>query len=366
MHKLKSAFVILLVITIILAALAACSGNGKKTNWENFNYSDGIKENGFWKGVKALKFVELCDYTGIAIPNSIHSISKKSVHDKIFEYLSSFATDEEVTDRAIIDGDTVNIDYVGTVDGEEFEGGSTNGNGADVTIGVTSYIDDFLEQLIGHTPGETFDIEVTFPEDYGVENLNGKDAVFATTVNYILEKKYPELTDEFVRENFLEERGWNTAAEMETEVKSEMQKKAVFEYLEEYIVANSTVSTVPESMVDYQQNAMLKYYKNLADNYGIDFEDLMISYFGFKNIDEFLAENLDKSVETAKYYLIIQAIAEDLKLDVSEQDISEYFMNYFNTDDYSGYQDQFGMPYLKLVALGQKVLDYLSENAVLE
>ena len=85
------------------------------------------------------------------------------------------------------DGDTVNIDYVGSVDGEEFEGGNTNGAGADLTIGSGSYIDDFEEQLIGAHPGDTVEVKVTFPENYGNEELNGKDAVFTVTVNGIYE-----------------------------------------------------------------------------------------------------------------------------------------------------------------------------------
>lgn len=85
------------------------------------------------------------------------------------------------------DGDTVNIDYVGTVDGVEFEGGNTNGAGADLTIGSGTYIDNFEEQLIGAHPGDVVTVNVTFPENYGKENLNGKAAVFTVTVNGIYE-----------------------------------------------------------------------------------------------------------------------------------------------------------------------------------
>lgn len=91
------------------------------------------------------------------------------------------------TSLEIEDGDKVNIDYVGTVDGVEFEGGNTEGNGADLTIGSGSYIDDFEDQLIGAHPGDTVTVNVTFPEDYGNDELNGKDAVFTVTVNGIYE-----------------------------------------------------------------------------------------------------------------------------------------------------------------------------------
>ena len=94
---------------------------------------------------------------------------------------ASLQTDTSLT---IEDGDTVNIDYVGSIDGVEFEGGNTKGNGADLVIGHT-YIDDFEEQLIGHHPGDSVDVTVTFPEDYGKDELNGKEALFKVTINGI-------------------------------------------------------------------------------------------------------------------------------------------------------------------------------------
>ncbi len=97
---------------------------------------------------------------------------------------STYSTDTSLT---VADGDTVNIDYVGSIDGVEFSGGSTNGAGTDLVIGSGSYIDDFEEQLIGAHPGDTVDVTVTFPEDYGVDDLNGQEALFEVTINGIYE-----------------------------------------------------------------------------------------------------------------------------------------------------------------------------------
>lgn len=97
---------------------------------------------------------------------------------------ASYSTDTSLT---VEDGDTVNIDYVGSVDGVEFDGGNTQGMGTDLVIGSGSYIDDFEEQLIGSHPGDQVEVTVTFPEDYGNEELNGKEAVFDVTVNGIYE-----------------------------------------------------------------------------------------------------------------------------------------------------------------------------------
>ena len=91
------------------------------------------------------------------------------------------------TSLTVENGDTVNIDYVGTIDGIEFEGGNTQGAGTQLTIGSGTYIDNFEEQLIGAHPGDTVQVNVTFPEDYGNEEVNGKDAVFEVVVNGIYE-----------------------------------------------------------------------------------------------------------------------------------------------------------------------------------
>lgn len=95
---------------------------------------------------------------------------------------TELSTDSSLT---VEDGDTVNIDYVGTIDGEEFSGGSTDGSGTDLVIGSGSYIDDFEDQLIGAHPGDQVSVEVTFPDDYSNQELQGQDAVFSVTINGI-------------------------------------------------------------------------------------------------------------------------------------------------------------------------------------
>lgn len=111
--------------------------------------------------------------------------STEAVTDNVETDGNGLIIDESV---AVEDGDTVNIDYVGSIDGVEFSGGNTQGAGADLTIGSGTYIDDFEEQLIGHYIGETVEVNVTFPENYGNEDLNGKDAVFEVTINGIYQE----------------------------------------------------------------------------------------------------------------------------------------------------------------------------------
>lgn len=110
------------------------------------------------------------------------SASSESGSEDTASDSTGYSTDSSLT---VKDGDTVNIDYVGSIDGVEFEGGNTNNAGTDLTIGSGLYIDDFEEQLIGSHPGDTVNVTVTFPEDYQQEDLQGKEALFVVTVNGI-------------------------------------------------------------------------------------------------------------------------------------------------------------------------------------
>jgi trigger factor len=331
-----------------------------------FSHSEAIDDNGFWKNVDALKSVELCDYKKITIPKSVHEITDAMVQTEIDGILESHVTTEPITDRAVVDGDTVNIDFVGTVDGVEFEGGSTSGAGTEVTIGVTSYIDDFLQQLIGHKPGDSFDVNVTFPENYGVDNLNGKDAVFATTINHIVNQVKPELTEEFVAANLTEPYGWKTIEEMKSTIRSDMQTTAIDRFLREYVLDNSKVLSLPSEIVDHQTAIMIDYYKGYAQYYGVSYEEFLSMYAGVMNEDQLIESNKDTNVEASSLYLFIQAIAEDAKISVGESDVAAYFKDKMGLDDYSDYEKQYGMPYLKLMVLNDSVLQHLKENAVME
>lgn len=361
---------LILIIVLAMFTFTGCSTAGDTETDDDtpteFTYSDGIDNNGFWENITALDYVELCDYEGILIPSDIHEITEEEVQTTIDTILADYTSDEHVTDRSVTDGDTVNIDYVGSIDGVEFENGSTEGAGQDVTIGVTVYIDDFLEQLIGHSPGESFDIEVTFPEDYGNENLNGKDATFAITINYIVETVLPDLTDEFVLNHLSSDYGWSTVTEMETDIKSDLQKSATLSYVQEYIVENTNIISLPEELLEYQKKALLSYYQNYAEYYGMEIEEFLSTYMGVATTDELIQENITGITEDANLSLIIQAIAEDIGISVSDEDVAAYFETYMGSDDYSEYEEYYGMPYLKLITLNQTVMDYLGDKAILE
>lgn len=207
------------------------------------DYSKGLADDGRIENADMAAMLELADYKNVSVPEDEVAATAEEVEEEISSTLESYkelSTDEQLT---IADGDEVNIDFVGTVDGVEFEGGNSNGEGYDLTIGSGSFVDDFEQQLIGHKPGEEVTVEVTFPEDYN-EEMAGKDAVFAVTINGIQVK--PELTDAFVAENLADAEEVSTAAEYRAKVEDEFYQEHLQEYLENYVVENSTVKSYPK------------------------------------------------------------------------------------------------------------------------
>ena len=331
-----------------------------------FDFSAGIDENGHWTGVKALDYVKLpSDYKSISIPASEVTPTDEEVQSMISSITSGYATLEQVTDRAVADGDTVNIDYVGSVDGTEFEGGSTQGKGTVVTIGVTQYIDDFLDQLVGHKPGETFDVNVTFPEDYGVEELNGKDAVFSVTINYIQETKQPDVTDEWVEQTLKGKYGWTTVAEMDKEIRDGLQYKHSADYVRSYILENSEVSEIPTSIVDQQAAQLVYQYEYYANMYGTDLASFLKMSAGVETTDELVEKNKESLADAAKVYLVFQAVAEDAGIEVTPDELTNYLTSVSGNSDTASLETQYGKGYLALQALVQKTGEYLVSQAVI-
>lgn len=331
------------------------------------DFSKYIDENGFWKDIRALDYVTLPQYKGVEIPAEEIEPTEEELQSNRESLLSQWASYNQITDRAVEDGDTVNIDYVGSVDGVEFTGGNTNGAGTTVTIGVTSYIDDFLEQLIGHKPGETFDVNVTFPEDYSDSTdadgntvvLAGKDAVFTTTINYIQgdELIYPEMDDAFVAENLQATYGWTTAAEAEEGIATAIRNSKKYNYMLDYLAENAQITEVPEAIANNMREAQLASVNNQAASYGVSVDTLMM-LSGYGSEDEYLAMLEEQLPEAAKFSLIRQAIAEQEGMTVTEEELQEML-----GDNYQTYVDTYGLNYIKQdVMIGKVDQLLLDEN----
>lgn len=328
----------------------AASGVSGGSEVNGYSYSTGLTDDGLFEGITALDFVTLPDYRGEKLPEGTTDISEEALQAELDSMMDSYKTTEQVTDRAVEDGDTVNIDYVGSVDGVEFEGGNTNGSGTTVTIGVTSYIDDFLEQLIGHKPGDSFDVNVTFPTPYeNNPDLSGKDAVFKTTVNYIEEETLPELTDAFVAEHWKDPRGWTTVDQMKEGVRERLEREAAGKYMWGLIQDRAQVKEVPEAIRNYHLENMKNYYTAMAAQYGMEMEDFLSQAMGVENMDALVEQQQSTLDENARNSLLLQALAEDMGFSVTQERLDEYMKTEMNMEDYSDLEEFYGKPYLFLI-----------------
>ena len=338
----------------------------------DFSFSDAFDENGYLKGVTATDYVTLPDdYADITISADLGQVSDDDINDYIdSNVLSNFATTNEVKDRAAADGDTVNIDYVGRIDGVAFDGGDTKGNGADLTLGSGTYIDNFEDQIVGHTPGETFDVTVTFPEDYGNEDLNGKKAVFETTLNYIEDTVTPELSDEWVAENLAATMSLNNVDELKAFVKSTMlydnQASDVYTALHDKV---SYADELPQTALDYYRDVLLYRIYTYAQNYGTDMATLLSSGMmgaTYDSVDAYLDDATDSIKSITQQALLMQAVAEKMGFKCDTDTMNADFGRYYGTTDPSQYVSAYGENYIKMNVLQSDVMQNLIDNVKYE
>ena len=330
-----------------------------------FSFSAGLDENGFWQGIRVLDYVEIFNYQAMEIPAEIHQIPEQDIQEVVDSMLFEHITREQITDRAVAYGDTVNIDFVGSVDGVEFDGGSTFEMGTYVTIGVTQFIDDFLDQLIGHMPGTVVNVEVTFPDEYHAQELQGAEALFVTTINYINgEEIRPELTDAFVMENFTHFHDVTTVDELFNDVRSRLQMNAIQHYIHEYVSTQVVVRSIPEQLLRYYEQALLQQYKEQAVQFGMDIDDVL-GMFGFESVEDFIESSREEIESEARFSLIFQAVAEDAGIVASVQDVTAFFEEHFGSGDFSMFEEMYGLPWLKQFIRDQMVMEYISERVVL-
>ena len=342
----------------------AASGSSSAVEDHSDVYSAYLNDDGTLKGVDSATLVTLPQYKGISVPAEEYTITDDELNTQINSILDQYATYDQITDRAIADGDVVNIDYVGTVDGEEFSGGNTNGRGTLVTAGSDAYIDDFLPQIIGHTPGETFDVNVTFPDPYeNNPDLAGKAAVFHTTINYIQgDKQVPELTDEFVSQtSALADYG--TAQGMKDTIRTSMEDNKADNYVLQKVLDACQFSEFPADLVNQLVDVSMAQFESQASAYGLDMETAR-SMMGYESEDAQREAMTASAQEQLKTVVMLEAIAKAEGLTVDEDALTNYFSTNVGTSDYSAYQTYYGRGYLCQAVLLDSAMDLVTSSAV--
>ena len=266
--------------------------------------------------------VTLGEYKGVTVEKAETTVSAKEVNEKLAAELEKNARVVEV-EREIKKDDIANIDFVGSVDGVEFEGGK--GEDYPLTIGSGTFIPGFEDQLIGHKAGETVDVKVTFPENYGAKDLAGKEALFVTTIKTVKEKQVPAADDEFASE--VSE--FDTLDEYKKDLKKtlkEEKEKAATTTNERNVIAkvveNASVE-IPAPMLEAQLDNMLYDYQTRLAQQGIPMDQyLKITGQTVEQIKDQMKESAEKNLKTS---LVIEAIMEKENITVADERVDEEF-----------------------------------------
>ena len=270
--------------------------------------------------------VTLGAYKGIEVEKQEYNVTDEMVEAEIEREREKIASTVEITDRAVQDGDKVNLDYSGSVDGVKFEGGTAEKQ--ELTIGSGMFIPGFEEQMVGMNVGEEKDITVTFPEQYHSEELAGKEAVFHVKVNAIEETVLPEADDEFAKD--VSE--FDTIEELRADKRKKLEEAAALRAknqreneLIEKACANASVE-IPEAMIERQMDHILNDIRYRLSMQGISLEDYC-KYTG-TSIEDMRKEMRADAEKRVKSQLVLEAIGKAEAIEAGAEEIEEKLNEY--------------------------------------
>lgn len=313
---------------------------------------DRIKYN-----LKLEKYVTLCEYEGIAIDTKDEEYTK--TYDELMKSdVESYELYEKKTEGTLVKGDVANIDYEGKINGVAFDGGTAKGY--DLTLGSGTFIDGFEDKLIGVKIGSTVDLNLKFPENYGKEELNGKDVVFTVKVNYV------GTTNPLKPEAYYEELGYKTVDEYYAKVK----ERAINKILLTNVLTNSEVKKYPKAekkMATEQGINMFK--KNLQQYYGssVTLEDyLSANGQTEEEFNEYVVTNYSEPLMEEE--MVIYAIFDDAGFKMDKEGIVETTKKEvasYNSDSVTEkvLKETYGEDYFEYLYIQEKVVKLLNDKA---
>lgn len=309
------------------------------------------------------KYLSLVDYKNI----DVSAVKPVTDDESIETYINNYLLVGEVTDRAVKSGDIVNIDYEGKKDGEAFSGGTASGYS--LVIGSGTFIDGFEDGLIGVMPGDTVDLNLTFPDDYSATDLAGQDVVFTVTVNYILASaEYSDVTVDDMKSMGLEyesldelwEAGKSAVEESNEDTYLSNAKSAILEKITE----ESNMLEVPQWLVDEQKQYYMLYFDEYAQYYyGVDFETYVTTYVG-ETVEEAESEITQNCEDVVKSFLVIEAVARQEGISLSKTEVNSQAeidyasYGYTSADDFLS---DVGYATYRIALLQDEVLDRLMD-----
>ena len=312
--------------------------------------------------------VTLGEYKGVAVEKNVEKVTDEAVDARIQNDVERASTTQDVTDRAVENGDIVNLDYAGSVDGVAFEGGTAQGQS--LTIGSGMFIPGFEEQMVGMNIGEERDLSVKFPEQYHADNLAGKDAVFHVKVNGIQTKVRPELDDDFAADvsefDTFEAYKANIVADLEKNAADRAEANLEDALVQK--VVDAADCDIPDAMIQDEITTMLREMEMRMMYQGIRFEDYL-KYTG-QTLDQVRENYKPEAANRVKTQLVLEAVAKAENIVPTDEDVDEAIADQAkrvnrDVEEFKASLSEQQKEYLKETAGIKKVIDYLKANAVI-
>ena len=312
--------------------------------------------------------VTLGEYKGVTVEKNVEKVTDEAVDARIQNDVERASTTQDVTDRAVENGDIVNLDYAGSVDGVAFEGGTAQGQS--LTIGSGMFIPGFEEQMVGMNIGEERDLSVKFPEQYHADNLAGKDAVFHVKVNGIQTKVRPELDDDFAADvsefDTFEAYKANIVADLEKNAADRAEANLEDALVQK--VVDAADCDIPDAMIQDEITTMLREMEMRMMYQGIRFEDYL-KYTG-QTLDQVRENYKPEAANRVKTQLVLEAVAKDENIVPTDEDVDEAIADQAkrvnrDVEEFKASLSEQQKEYLKETAGIKKVIDFLKANAVI-
>lgn len=368
---------------VMFTAIAGCfsltgCGNGKadKTVESTQKKENAIAKYDFSK-VNPDTYLTLPDYKNKNLISEYPSEITDADADTQFEtIITNQPVYIKITDREIKDGDSVNVDYTATADGSQIAGGT----GTKINIGKDDVLEAVGKSLIGHIPGDTYDITTTFPNDYDgtysdkdgkSKKLAGVKAKFNMTINYIYgdQKESTEITDSDIKD--MTEGVYKTVSGYKKFIKEQLEKQRLSEAMSsvwENLIKEVKISDAKkddfQKMADYEYEYEVSYYKEMAESYGMDFDTLAVNY-GYDDEKDFKKNIKNDSEDIVKHYLAAYGIAKKENLLISDKDLPEEekkILSDYGVDSVDELEETYGKTEVKLYVQLQKVDEFLEKE----
>ena len=373
--KAKS-IIVLTLVAILAIGICGCSCSSKTSSGKT---SEDVE-------YKPLDYVTLGQYEGVAITlnKADYEVTDDKINDKMREMVGSDTTFEADPDKKVVKPDSiVNVNYVGKKDGVAFDGGTAENVWIDVAKNSdaergTKYIDGFSNGIVGARVGTTAEYGVTFPQNYSSAELAGQYVTFEFTINSIAKDKNADFTDAYVKEHS----DYNSVAELREAATAELTKELAEQKdsdtekkVSEAVIANCTVKSLPEDVVDRKVDEYMKYYEKRYASNGYTLEQVIQTRYGM-SIDEFKQQVKAEFEADFKNQIVFEAIAQAQGMTVDEAGFNAYVNQLMTSNgfdsleklyQYQGASDdpKVGESYLKKIYLCNKALDYCVSKAVI-